>query len=326
MNYSVFFFFLGNCSLTFHFFLSITVRHRNRLLCRVASGMWQGCAARMCGPVCECDPFELFKAHLWPASLVTFYAFSHAVYFVYKRVALTYFVPHNERSWWSLINYKAFPHTHTHTRCRPINLPLTPTQFDLYGFSICALVLFSFIPLPFAGWMGGRISFLLHLPLYKFLVFAPISFQIERCPQSFIFNAPRPSKHPSIQTSKHPTSQTQPKLERNETERDRGKAIWTWAASRKDADQVGNGTGGHHIRSWFFSTFSSACLYFPIPIFLLWSSRGISALLVCMSAFGNGTRVDLPYHNTLSSSSLKYRTYSATATATATQYQFSVLF
>lgn len=112
MNYSVFFF-LGNCSLTFHFFLSITMRHRNRLLCRVASGMWQGCAARMCGPVCVCDPFELFKAHLWPASLVTFYAFSHAVYFVYKRVALTYFVPHNERSWWSLINYKAFQLTHT---------------------------------------------------------------------------------------------------------------------------------------------------------------------------------------------------------------------
>lgn len=66
--------------------------------------------------VCEC-----FKAHLWPFVLVSFMhfptrerrgegkrerqrerghcqAFCHVVYFVYKRVPLTYFVPHNERS------------------------------------------------------------------------------------------------------------------------------------------------------------------------------------------------------------------------------------
>lgn len=41
--------------------------------------------------------------------------FCHVVYFVYKRVPLTYFVPHNERSWWPLINYithKSALHTH----------------------------------------------------------------------------------------------------------------------------------------------------------------------------------------------------------------------
>jgi len=65
----------------------------------------------------------------------------------------------------------------------------------LYGFSICALVLFSSEwNYPALGSQLARISFLLHLPLYKFLVFAPISFQIERCPQSFIFNAPGPSE------------------------------------------------------------------------------------------------------------------------------------
>lgn len=73
-----------------------------------------------CVCVCEC-----FKAHLWPFVLVSFMhfptregqreremgsegerqrerghcqAFCHVVYFVYKRVPLTYFVPHNERS------------------------------------------------------------------------------------------------------------------------------------------------------------------------------------------------------------------------------------
>lgn len=46
-------------------------------------------------------------------------AFCHVVYFVYKRVPLTYFVPHNERSWWPLINYithKSALHTHTNTQ------------------------------------------------------------------------------------------------------------------------------------------------------------------------------------------------------------------
>lgn len=55
-------------------------------------------------------------------------AFCHVVYFVYKRVPLTYFVPHNERSWWPLINYithKSALHTHTNTQTHTHTPPCT---------------------------------------------------------------------------------------------------------------------------------------------------------------------------------------------------------
>lgn len=163
-------------------------------------------------------------------------AFCHVVYFVYKRVPLTYFVPHNERSWWPLINYithKSALHTHTntqthththhrvhsHTRlnklaAHPRNLICMAFQFVLCCFLLSTFSSSSFFLL-FLCWFSFSFYFLhsdpffvhcsllvpcllvLHLPLYKFLVFAPISFQIERWPQSFIFNAPGNEKQRS---------------------------------------------------------------------------------------------------------------------------------
>lgn len=206
-------------------------------------------------PVCVC---ECFKAHLWPFVLVSFMhfptrergrdgkwgrqrerghcqAFCHVVYFVYKRVPLTYFVPHNERSWWPLINYithKSALHTHTntqthtrvHSHTRLNKLAAHPRNLICMAFQfvLCCFLLSTFSsPSPpstfffFLCWFSFSFYFLysgpffvhcsllvpcllvLHLPLYKFLVFAPISFQIERWPQSFIFNAPGNEKQRS---------------------------------------------------------------------------------------------------------------------------------
>lgn len=109
--------------------------------------------------------------------------------------------------------------THSHTRlnklaAHPRNLICMAFQFVLCCFLLstffffstfffcCLIFLFILFLLRCSFWyffcsLLVPCLLVLHLPLYKFLVFAPISFQIERWPQSFIFNAPGNEKQRS---------------------------------------------------------------------------------------------------------------------------------
>lgn len=115
-------------------------------------------------------------------------------------------------------------HTHIHSHTRLNKLAAHPRNLICMAFQfvLCCFLLSTFsspsLPSPFfffLCWFSFSFYFLysgpffvhcsllvpcllvLHLPLYKFLVFAPISFQIERWPQSFIFNAPGNEKQRS---------------------------------------------------------------------------------------------------------------------------------